>query len=560
MHCRFSRKGLKGNKNGLQIVTIMIKFIVKLPFLSGSIKGPCRKRQKGKVMDQNGYHPQGARGYGTGQPGYGVPQFTASAGYTQNREQGYVPQNAQYSVPGSFMQQAPFGTPGQQTGYNAYPQQGGTGSFIPQTPYSPGYTSPDYQPPQPGYVQPGGYQQPANGYSAPFQSLPNSYHVPPAGYQPQNGYQQQNNYMPGYNPYGQMGRTPYQGQTPENQIPLNGGGYIPQRVQVRKKGFEFRDWYLIVSGAVLIALFVAAVLLLKSTPLKILLILLAAGSAGILWIKPVTAENRRLTYSILALALCILTAVSFLMKPNTDTTKTPGGQPETAAAVTDGNGGEQTVPEIPANAQGMQVAAAETEVPEIAANNQLLERLVAFFTYWSGNRQDEMLNLCAPSWKEKQENPRTSLFGLLANRTPRNITPESITGTDADTSRKVILTVSINRNNGKPDELYRMTIMMVKESNDWYIDPQSLQTNESLETPDPNITPTPAPTETPAVYSDTTLYYNPKGGEYYHLDPNCKIINPKFLPLGGTFTYSQIGNEPFDKLKPCNVCGAPLRP
>ena len=105
-----------------------------------------------------------------------------------------------------------------------------------------------------------------------------------------------------------------------------------------------------------------------------------------------------------------------------------------------------------------------------------------------------------------------------------------------------------------------MTIMMVKESNDWYIDPQSLQTNESLETPDPNITPTPAPTETPAVYSDTTLYYNPKGGEYYHLDPNCKIINPKFLPLGGTFTYSQIGNEPFDKLKPCNVCGAPLRP
>ena len=118
-----------------------------------------------------------------------------------------------------------------------------------------------------------------------------------------------------------------------------------------------------------------------------------------------------------------------------------------------------------------------------------MERLVSFFTFWSGNRQDEMLNLCAPSWKEKQENPRTSLFGLLANRTPKECTPESITGTDADTSRKVVLTVKIDRNNGKDPEMYRMTIMMVKEANEWYIDPQSLQTNESLETPDPHVTP-----------------------------------------------------------------------
>ena len=536
----------------------MIKFIIKLPYISDGSKGPRRGRRKGKVMNQNGYHPQGMPQYGTGQPGYNVPQYTApQPGFVQNPDQGYGQQNGPYGTAGGYMQQ---------NGYRTFSQQNGTGSFIPQTPYSPGYTSPDYQPQQPGYPQQGGFSQP-DGYSLPYQGMQIGYqnqqpgYPQSGGYQPQaGGYQPQSGYMPGYNPYGQMGRIPNQGQPQNSTIPLNGGGYVPQRVPVRKRGIEIKEWQLIAAGVALIALFVAAVLILKSAPLKIILILIAAGSAGVLWVKSLVAENKRLTYSILALALCILTAVSFLMKPNTDTTKTSGEQKETAGGGLSGNTGEQEVPEIPVSGQNGQNTVEETPDPEITADNQLMERLVSFFNYWSGNRQDEMLNLCAPSWKEKQENPRTSLFGLLANRTPKNITPETITGTEADTSRKVTLTVVINRNNGKPDELYRMTIMMVKESNEWYIDPQSLQTNESLETPDPNITPTPAPTETPAVYADTKLYYNPKGGEYYHLDPNCKIINPKFLPLGGTFTYSQINNDPFDKLKPCNVCGAPLRP
>ena len=520
-------------------------------------------------MNQSGYNPQRMQGFGPGQTGYTAPQYTTpQVAFSQNTEQGYVQQNPAYGAPGGYTAQGSFGVPAQQNNFGMYPQQGGTGSFIPQTPYSPGYTSPDYQPlqpaymPQNGYQQPAGYQPPMNGYQVPQQAVPGGYQAPgvfqPQGaYQPQGGYQQPGGY--GYNPYGQMGRAPQQGQNPSNAIPLNGGGYVPQRVPVRRQGIEFKDWYLIAAGAVLIALFTLAVLVLKNVPLKILLILLAAGSAGFLWVKPLVAENKRLTYSILALALCILTAVSFQMKPNADTTNNPQGNTQTENAGDSSvlNSGGQGVPEIPASGQN---TAEETAEPSITADNALMERLVAFFTFWSGNRQDEMLNLCAPSWKEKQENPRTSLFGLLANRTPKECTPESISGTDADTSRKVVLTVKIDRNNGKPEEMYRMTIMMVKEANEWYIDPQSLQTNESLETPDPNVTPTPAPTETPAVYSNTVLYYNPKGGEYYHLDPNCKIINPKFLPLGGTFTYSQIEEDPFDKLKPCNVCGAPLRP
>ncbi len=526
-------------------------------------------------MNQSGYNPQRMQGFGPGQTGYTAPQYTTpQVAFSQNPEQGYVQQNPAYSAPGGYTAQGYSGAPAQQGYSGMYPQQGGTGTFIPQTPYSPGYTSPDYQPPQPGYMppqngyqQPAGYQPPVSGYQVPPQAAPGGYQAPnafqpqgayqqPGGHQQPAGYQQPGGY--GYNPYGQMGRVLQQGQNISNTIPLNGGGYIPQRVPVRRRGMEFKDWYLIAAGAVLIALFVLAVLVLKSAPLKIVLILLAAGSAAFLWIKPLTAENKRLTYSIVALALCILTAVSFLMKPGADVTNPQGSaQTENAGDSTALNSGSQGVPEIPASGQN---TAEETPEPAIIADNALMERLVSFFTFWSGNRQDEMLNLCAPSWKEKQENPRTSLFGLLANRTPKECTPESITGTDADTSRKVVLTVKIDRNNGKDPEMYRMTIMMVKEANEWYIDPQSLQTNESLETPDPNVTPTPAPTETPAVYSNTVLYYNPKGGEYYHLDPNCRIINPKFLPLGGTFTYGQIQDDPYSKLKPCNVCGAPLPP
>ena len=516
------------------------------------------------------------QGYGSPQTGYTTPQVPYAQGYGQD------------SQPGNNTPYAPAYTGQINPPYTAaVPQNGTQGSFIPQTPYSPGYTSPGYQPPSAGYAQANGYPSQVNGYPQQngYPSMGNGYPQPngypqqagypyttgnypqQAGYPQQGmipqqgGYQQPQGGSAPYNPYAQMGRTqqPMQPQPdPSQGIPLNGGGYVPQKVPVRRRPFEMKDWYLIAAGILLIALFAVSTLVMKSNPLKIALMVLAAGSAAVLWIKPLTAENKRLTYSILALALCILTAVSFFMNQPRDivtsSTETPEEVNDDLYGSPSANGG---VPVIPPESS----AAGEEPTPTPdTTDNLLMERLVSFFTYWSGNRQDEMLTLCAPSWQSKQENPRTSLFALLANRTPKDCTPESITGTPADTSRRVTLTSQMDRNNGKPAEKYRMTILMVMEGNEWYIDPQSLQTYESAETPDPNITPTPAPTETPAVYATTVLYYNPKGGEYYHLDPNCKIINPKFLPLGGSFTYGEIDNDAYKNLKPCNVCGAPLRP
>ena len=411
-----------------------------------------------------------------------------------------------------------YNSAGQMSGaYNTSPQQGTpTGSFIPPTPYSAGYTSPGYQP--------------------------------------------MNASMQGYPPYGQMGRNQPGYQQPDfsQQIPLNGGGYVPPKVSVRRSGFQLKPLYLILAGGLLLILFGLG-LLLPSAALKIVFLLLTIGSTVFLWIvRSLTTDNRRLCYTIISAVLCLAVVISFI--PWKSTTQTDNRNPDS------GNNGNpvQTDSSKVSGVTGETVTAKPaspetTDTPE-PEDNYLLERLYTFFKYWSGNRQDEMLGLCAPSWQNKQENPRTALFTILANRKPIDMSMESITGTSADLSRKVILVTTLDRNNLKPAEKYRMTILMVKENNDWYIMPESLATFDSVDTPDPNVTPTVSPTPTAAIYSNTVLYFNPNGGEYYHFDPYCINVKKSLTPLAGQFYYSQVDDPPYDKLKPCNVCGAPLRP
>ena len=522
-------------------------------------------------MNQNGYNPQGMTGFGQPNTGYTTPQVPyAQAG----NQQGFRPVQQNGFAPYSPMQTGQQNALYNMTGSQQAAQQGSNGSFIPQTPYSPGYTSPGYQPqaqgyvqqgyPQTGYPPQGGYA-PQGGYVQQGSYAQQGSYVqqgyPPQGAYAQQGYPTQGGYAPGYNPYGQMGKTQSPQNNPGQDIPLNGGGYIPPKGRRQGISFELKDWHLIAAGIILIALFAAAVLILKNNPLKILLILLAVGSAGALWLKQLTAENKRLTYTILALVLCLVTAVSFVIRQPSDVTRNGTGTAAGSGSPVSGNAPESNgVPEIP-EVPGNNAAAnptAETPAPQ-TTDGILLERLVTFFTLWSGNRQDEMLALCSPSWQQKQENPRTSLFMLIGNRIPKDCTPESISGTDADDSRRVTLTATIDRKTGKDPEKYRMAVRMTKENGEWFVDPQSLQSNETLETPDPNITPTPAPTATPAVFSNTVLYYNPNGGEYYHADQNCRNVGKKNLPLAGQFYYSELNDEPYSKLKPCNVCAAPLR-
>lgn len=497
---------------------------------------------------QQGFYPGNMNGYASQSAGY---QADAGAGANAAPVwNGYPPRNeGTASRPGvnSVYSGSPAGyspymgngfqyAGGQpENGYSApQPQPVPGGSFIPQTPYSPGYTSPGYTPQ--GTGQTAGYPQASAGY-------------PPM----------QGGYQTGYSAYQQMGRPP-QAAAPQDsyaqQVPLNGGGYVPKSVPVRRPPFQLTDPLLYTIGAVLVALFVAAVLVLQSMPLKIVFIVLSVATVAMLWIRPMTAQNKRLCYSIIALALCAVTVVSMVAKKGaTDNPANPGGTIRNNPGSSAMAGGEMA-----GNPDGQAIVmtpVAATNTPEPVEDNLLYERLISFFSYWSNNRYEEMLTLCAPTWQVKQENAKNELFQLIANRKPKEVTRENITGTSEDSSRQVTVTALIDRNNGKEPVKYRLTILMVKENGEWYVDPRSLQTYEKEEAP--TDSPTPGPTPTAAPNANTVLYYNPDGGSYYHASPNCSLIAAKYLPLKGSFTYAQINDPAYAELRPCSVCGAPLR-
>ena len=68
-----------------------------------------------------------------------------------------------------------------------------------------------------------------------------------------------------------------------------------------------------------------------------------------------------------------------------------------------------------------------------------------------------------------------------------------------------------------------------------------------------------SPEAEPETTGETVLYYSPEGGQYYHRDRNCRLVNEKYLPLRGAFLYSELENEAYKDLQPCAVCGAPAR-
>ena len=531
----------------------------------------------------NGYAPEGYQG-GMNYQGYSVAQgYQAPQGYPQQQgyaqTQGYA-QNQGYAQPQNYNQapgysasrnyQTPQVTGGQPAAgtQNTSPAYTGQGSFGQNAYQQQGYIQPQGGYTGSPYAQQTAYQQTNNAGIPGYGGYPNN--QPPAGsYIPQTPYSQgytspgyqSTGYAQGYNGYTQMGRSPQMNTQPDmgGQMPLNGGGYVPQPVPVRKQPFVLTDAYLLILSAVLLGLFALGMFVPGLGILKWVFLILAAATTALMWIKPMTDNNKRLCYTIVFGLLALVTVIGFVTAGSgsrqTDVTQTDTDPTNTALSGQVDPGSLEGIP-----AQDISATPTVTNTPEPNADYEVIERLRTFFSYWASNRQDDMLTLCSPTWASKEENPKTALFGLLQNRTPKNYAEESISGTSNDLSRTVTVVTTMDRNNGKDPVKYRMSIIMDKENDGlWYVNPKSLQTYENAETPDPSITDTPAPTDTPAVYSNTPLYYNPSGGEYYHLDQNCKRIAEKFLPLQGHFTYGELNDEKYKKLKPCAICGAPSR-
>ena len=191
------------------------------------------------------------------------------------------------------------------------------------------------------------------------------------------------------------------------------------------------------------------------------------------------------------------------------------------------------------------------------ADQALTERLCAFFSCWSDNDLDGMLELCAPSWCTEREQPKTELFVVLMNRTPLSFETALLYGDPDDEVRTVEVITNIDRNNGKEPAAYLLNVRMKKEDGLWYVDPASLALAEA-EAFGPEIS---EPAETPGAPAadEVRLYYVENGGEKYHADQNCKAVNPKYLPMTDSFTLGELNGGAHPELTPCKICNAPVR-
>lgn len=188
---------------------------------------------------------------------------------------------------------------------------------------------------------------------------------------------------------------------------------------------------------------------------------------------------------------------------------------------------------------------------------RVMSRAEDFLKAWAADDLDGMLELCDAAWQAQEENARTALFALLANRTP-TVLEAMIPFDETSGVRTVDATVLMDRHNGMDQVHYRLQLVMKQAADGlWYLDPSCLKTYQVVEgytaeeaTPEP---------ESDIRPQDTVLYYVPEGGEKYHADRNCPTVHEKYLPMQGQFLCSELNDEAYAGLKPCNVCGAPLR-
>lgn len=470
----------------------------------------------------------------------------------------------------------PYGDP------SAWGQQPAAGQE-PSAPMNPGQVPMGQYPVQPN---PYGQQSGMNGYptyAQPGQNQQEYQTYQPQTHQAQEYYQQQSWQPYGQQGYGQQaygqqgyGQQPYgqqtypQGYTQQDpQQPVPGQFYPAQGysgyVSAPKKKAQAQPLspeviMKVVLFGVLPVIFLLGVLI----PVQALcwvFIAGAAASAAAMWLREMVDERLRLVASLVLGVLGVVALVVGINgKPdNKNNTQPPQGA---NANVTDSMGnasgsyGVNMSWEDPNTGAGTSEATPDPYMEMDAAE----EQLQSFFYFWRCNNDENMLSLTAPSWRNSCTNPQQELFRLCANRTPLDdLQVISLSGSDKDTIRTAKIKISMDKNIGRDPQTYYFNIVMKKEDGVWYVDPQSLESNETE-------TPTPAaanPTATqPTLYTGTpnmVLYYNPEGGSYYHKDPNCQKVGSQYKPLRGQFYFSQINDAPYNELVPCSPCGAPRR-
>lgn len=461
-----------------------------------------------------------------GQPPYGDPNAWG--------------QGNQVNPAQSPVQQTPYA----QQGYYQQGVQPGYGQQGYSQPYAPVETYQQQAHPQQQTYQQQSWQPYAGQPQQNWQQSPG----PQPGPQPQQFYGQQAYGQPQqvYPQFNQMGQQVQQGY---------GGGYSGYYSQPQEKKFEIP--FDVIGKAILFGvlpvLFILAMIF-GVPALKWIFLVGAVGGLILMWMKDIVSPNMRLTMSLVLGVMAVVALVGALSgtpadaKNNSGSTNTNGGVSQ-----------QQTGNVAPQSATPTTQPTA-TPAPEDASDGAV-EQLMSFFYYWSIGDDAGMLARTAPSWRASVDDPAAALFVLLLNRTPQDdYEVTNATGTDNDALRTLTVKVTIDKNDGRTTmDRYAFKVMMKKEDGIWYVDPQSLASNEketATETvASSNTTPTQPPlyTGTPT----TILYYNANGGSMYHLDPDCQSVGKKYKPMA-QFMFTELGQSPYNALRPCNVCGAPI--
>ena len=525
------------------------------------------EERKGSRMSNSRppYDGAGDAGQNPQQPGFSQGNYPPAQGYAPNGGyapndaygQGYAPQNGygqpQYGQQGYADYQQPYGQQGyEQQGYQQpYGQQGY------QQPYGQGYEQQGYQQPyaqqpyqqqpydQQGFVQPGGYQQPYE----------------------QQGYQQPN---PAYNQQGYSQQNPqetdlppeqqYAQYTPDGQRVYPTSGRSGFRVQpAAHREIPWDTIAKVLMFGVLPILFILSMVF-AWTAVKWIVLVGAVASIAALWLRELVTPNARLVLSLLLASAAVVCLVSALATNAADN-QNPA-QPNQSGQMQQGSTSGSSL-DVNLTATDTPNPAPTPTATPVDDSEECYAQLHSFFTLWKNNAISQMVNLTAPSWRSSIKGGTDAvtqkLFGeVLTNRTPVSWDFTAITGTSNDIARMVTVRAVINKNNTLGESVYLWKVRMVKEDGVWYVDPATLQSNEQEST----ATPTNALATQPVLntsHPDLLIYYNPEGGTYYHIDPNCESLNPKYRPLSGVIKWSQIEDDPYDKLEQCKRCGAPLR-
>lgn len=375
-----------------------------------------------------------------------------------------------------------------------------------------------------------------------------------------------NGAMPGngQNPYGNPGY-------PQGMLntPMNTNGYNQQSFSGMDGGipatptprppFDVDKWLKIILYGILPVLFIPCIFVSHTFDfLRYLFIIATVISLSVIWYRQAFTSGMRTGISVVYLALSII-VIAMLIGNNKDTQQTNN--------LFNANAAGQVTAEPTTSVEAAPLAAQETPAPEEdVGESEAEQRLAMFMDYWAVNNVESMVALVQPSWASQQDSPAQALFTVISNRTPTEYQIEGISGSAADSSRTVTMSANIDKNNGKDPVRYRFMILMVKESGAWFIDPNSLATNDTVSETTPPVSGketiaqslAPRMTVTPIPDPSTKLYYNATGGTYYHIDPNCSAVNPKYLPMA-SFLYSELDDSPYSSLKPCLKCGAPTQ-